>query len=64
MRAGGYEFLDAVVAYALAGFFAEEGEAAAGSATEAALAIARGFDEGAGLGNNGAGWIVDVAVPA
>jgi len=41
---GGYEFLGADGADALAGFFAEEGEAAAGSAAEAALAGALGLD--------------------
>jgi hypothetical protein len=64
LRAGGDEFLGAVVADALAGLFAEEGEAAAGSAAEAALAVARGFDERAGEGNDGAGFVVDVAVAA
>jgi hypothetical protein len=64
LRAGSDEFLDAIVADALASFFAEKGEAAAGTTTEAAFAIAGGFDEGAGLGNDGAGWIVDVAVTA
>ena len=41
-------------------FFAEEGEAAAGSAAEAALVVAGGFDEGAGCGDDCAGLVVDV----
>jgi hypothetical protein len=48
----GDELGGAVAADALAGFFAEEGETAAGSATEAALAIAGGFDEVAGYGGS------------
>ncbi len=39
------QFFGADVADALAGFFAEEGEAAAGAAAEAALVVAGGFDE-------------------
>ncbi len=58
------EFLNAVVADALAGFFAEEGEAAAGSAAEAALVVAWSFDELARLGDDGAGLVVDVAIAA
>ena len=62
--AGGYEFGGAVVADAFAGFFAEEGEAAAGSAAEGALVVAGGFEELAGLGDDGAGLVVDIAVAA
>ena len=62
--AGGDEFGGADVADALAGFFAEEGEAAAGSATEAALVVARGFDEFAGEGDDGARLVVDIAIAA
>ena len=64
LRAGGYEFLNAIVADALAFLFANERQAAAGSAAEAAFAIAWGFNKGAGLGNDGAGLVVDVAVAA
>ena len=46
--AGGDEFRGADVADALAGFFAEEGQAAACSAAEAAFVVAGGFDEVAG----------------
>jgi hypothetical protein len=58
------QFGGAGVADALAGFFAEEGEAAAGSATEAALAIARGFDELAGERGNGTRFVIDIAIAA
>ena len=61
---GGDEFGGADVADTFAGFFAEEGEAAAGSATEAAFAIAGGFYEFAGEGGYGAGFVVDVAIAA
>ena len=64
MSAGGDELGGAVVADALAGFFAEEGQAAAGSATEAALVVARGFDERAGYLHELARFVVDVAVAA
>ena len=64
MRAGGDEFGGAIVADALAGFFAEEGQAAAGSTAEAAFVVAGGFEELAGLGDYGAGLVVDVAVAA
>ena len=64
MRAGGDEFSGTVVADALTGFFAEKGQAAAGSATEAAFVVARGFDDGSGEGCDGAGLVVDVAVAA
>ena len=63
-RAGGDEFGGADVADAFAGFFAEESEAAAGAAAEAALMIARGFDQFAGESCNGAGFVVDVAIAA
>jgi len=49
---------------ALAGFFAKEGEAAAGSAAEAAFTIAGGFDQFAGQGGYGAGFFVNVAIAA
>ncbi len=62
--AGGDEFGGADVADAVAGFFAEEGEAAAGSATEAAFVVAGGFDQFAGEGGDGAGFVVDVAIAA
>ena len=62
--AGGDEFLGAGVADAIAGFFAEEGESAAGAAAEAALMRARGFHEFAGEGDDGAGLFVDVAIAA
>ena len=61
---GGYQFGGAIVADALAGFFAEEGQAAACAAAKAALAIARGFDEIAGQGCDGAGLVVDIAIAA
>ena len=64
MRAGGDEFLDAIVADALAGFFAEERQATSGSAAERPFVVAGGFDQLTGLGNDGAGLIVDVAVAA
>ena len=48
----------------LAGFLAEEDQSAARSAAEAAFVVARGFDELAGLGNDGAGLVVDVAIAA
>ena len=64
MRACGYKLLDAVVADTLAGFFTEKGKAAACSATEAALTIARGFDERSGPACYGAGLVVDVAIAA
>ncbi len=54
----------AVVADALAGFFAEKGQAAAGSAAEAALVVARGFDQIAGQRRDGARLVVDVAIAA
>ena len=64
MCAGGDEFGSAVVADALAGFFAEKGETAAGSAAETALVVAWGFDELAGLSDDGAGLLIDVAIAA
>ena len=64
MRAGGYELRGAVVADALAGFFAEKGEAAAGAAAEAALVVAWGFHNGPGKCGDGAGLVLDVAVTA
>ena len=59
---GGDEFLSTDVADAGAAFFAKEDEAAAGSATEAAFAVAIGFDEGSGGFNDGSGFVVDVLV--
>ena len=50
--------------HSLAGFFAEEGEAAAGSAAEAAFAVARGFDEAAGGAYDGARFVIHVAIAA
>ena len=65
LRAGGGEFAGADVADAgVALLFAEEGESAAGSAAEAALVVARGFDEGGLLLDDGAGLVVDVLVAA
>jgi D-alanyl-D-alanine carboxypeptidase len=51
---------DACVAF----LFAEEGESSAGSATEAALVVARGFDQGGLLLDDGAGLGVDRLVAA
>ena len=62
--AGGDEFFGAGVADAVAGFFAEERESAAGSAAEAALMGARRFNEFSGEGDNGAGLLVDIAIAA
>ena len=62
--AGGDEFVGAGVADAVAGFFAEEDESTAGSAAEAALMGAFGFDDFAGEGGDGLGLFVDVAVAA
>ena len=62
--AGCDEFVDAGVADAVAGFFAEEDESAAGAAAEAAFMGAGCFDELAGVRGDGAGFIVDVAVAA
>ena len=64
MRAGGYELRGAVVADALAGFFTEKGQAAARSAAEAALAVARGLDDRADESGDSAGFVVDVAITA
>lgn len=52
------------MAHSLAGFFAEKGEAAPGSAAKAAFAMARGFYEFSGAGDDGTGFIVYVAVAA
>ena len=52
------------MADALAGLFAQEDEASAGSAAETALAIAQGFDEVAGQRRNFSRLVVDVAVAA
>ena len=49
---------------ALAGLFTQKRQSAAGSAAEAALVVARGFNHGAGEGGNGAGLLVDIAVAA
>ena len=62
--AGCDELLNTVVADSLPGFIAEERESPAGSAAETALVIARGLDELAGLGNDGAGLVIDVAITA
>ena len=62
--AGSDEFVGAGVADAVAGFFAEEDEATAGSAAEAALMRAWGFDDFAGERGDGTGFVVDVAVAA
>jgi hypothetical protein len=52
------------VAYPLACLFAEEGEAAASTTTEAALAVARGFDDGAGEGCYGSRFVINIAIAA
>ena len=62
--AGGDEFVDAGVADAVAGFFAEEDESAAGAAAEAVLMRAFRFDNFAGERSNSAGLFVDVAIAA
>ena len=62
--AGCNEFLNAVVADPLTRFIAEECESSSGSTAETAFVIAWGFDELAGLGNDGAGLVVDVAIAA
>ena len=62
MSPGGYQFGCAVVAYPLAGLFAQESQAAAGPATEAAFLVARGFYKLSGECGYGAGLIVDIAV--
>ncbi len=62
--AGCGEFGGADLADAFAGFFAEEGEPAAGSAAEAAFVVAWGFDQLAGAGDDGARLVVDVAIAA
>ena len=62
--AGGDEFVDASVADAVAGFFTEKDESAAGSATEAALMGARSFDDFASERGYGARLFIDVAVAA
>ena len=64
LRSGGHELGGAVVADALAGLFAEKGQTSAGSAAEAAFAVAGCFDQGSGERRNGAGFIVDIAVAA
>ena len=64
LGAGAGELFGADVADALALLFAEEGQAAAGSAAEAALVRAGGFDESAGLRDDGAGLFVDVLIAA
>ena len=65
LRAGGGQFAGADVADAgVALLFAEEGESAAGSAAEAALVVARGFDQGGLLRDDGAGFGVDGLVAA
>ena len=64
MRACGDEFCGAMVADALAGFFAKEGEAAAGSAAEAAFVAAWGLDEMPCGADNGARFFVYVAIAA
>ena len=62
--AGCGEFAGADVADAVAVLFAEEGESAAGSAAETAFVVARGFDQGGLLLDDGAGFVVDVLVAA
>ena len=62
--AGRDQFLGAHMADALAGFFAEKDQPAAGAATEAALARARRIDHLAGGRGNGARLVVDVAIAA
>jgi len=62
--AGCCQFRRAVVADALAGLLAEKSKPAAGSATEAALAVAPGFDEFAGQRRNRARLLLDFAVAA
>ena len=64
MRSGGHELGGTVVADALASFFAEKGQTSAGSAAEAAFAVARCLDQGSGERRNGTGFIVDIAVAA
>ena len=58
------KLLRAHVADALAGFFAEKGQAAAGAAAEAALARTRRIDDFAGAGEHLARLVVDVAIAA
>ena len=62
--AGRDKFRGAYVAHTLASLFAEEGEATAGSATKAALVVARGFDYGSGQGCDGARLVVNIAIAA
>ena len=62
--AGCDEFVGAGVADAVAGFFAEEDQSAAGAAAEAALMRAGRFDDFASEGGDGAGFVVDVAIAA
>ena len=52
------------MADALAAFFTEEREPAAGSAAEAAFVVARGFDDGSCEGGDGAGLLIYVAIAA
>ena len=54
-RARCNQFLGSGVAYAIAGFFAEKDEAAAGTATEASLVRARGLHHFAGESDDCAG---------
>lgn len=62
--AGGGEFAGAFVVDTGTGFFAEEGQTAAGAATETAFAVTGCLDETAGLGGHLAGFGVDVLVTA
>ena len=64
MGSGGHELGGTVVTDALAGLFTEKGETASGSAAEAALAVARGFNEVSRQGCDGAGFFIYVSIAA
>ena len=61
---GGDEFFGAGLVHALAGFFAEEDQAAAGPATERSLARAGRVDDLRGAGDDLARLVVDAAITA
>ena len=61
---GRHQFLRAIVTDALAFFFAQEREPAAGAATEAALARTRRIDHFAGPRKHCARLVIDVAIAA